>query len=89
MARNAPAIDGGIDFVIRRNLALGVSYSGQIGRAMKDPGVRAALLWNSSNYPALASGRVQGLCRIKQINAQLTFDFVEKYFQQIALCDRA
>ena len=43
--RNVLAIEGGIDFMVRPNLTLGVSYMGQVGKDMADHGVKVGLLW--------------------------------------------
>lgn len=45
IAKDAAVLEAGLDFALRRDLTLGVSYNGQIGDGVKDHGVRANLLW--------------------------------------------
>jgi fibronectin-binding autotransporter adhesin len=45
IAKDAAVIEAGLDFAVRKDLTLGVSYSGQMGDGVKDHGVRANLLW--------------------------------------------
>lgn len=45
IAKDAAVIEAGLDFAIRRDLTLGVSYAGQAGDGVKDHGVKASLLW--------------------------------------------
>jgi len=45
IASDAAVIEAGLDFAIRKDLTVGVSYSGQVGDRVKDHGVRANLLW--------------------------------------------
>lgn len=45
IAKDAAVLEAGLDFAIRRDLTLGVSYSGQVGDGVKDHGVKASLLW--------------------------------------------
>jgi fibronectin-binding autotransporter adhesin len=45
IAKDAAVLEAGLDFAIRRDLTLGVSYSGQVGDGVGDHGVKASLLW--------------------------------------------
>lgn len=45
IAKDAAVIEAGLDFALRRDLTLGVSYAGQAGDGVKDHGVKASLLW--------------------------------------------
>jgi fibronectin-binding autotransporter adhesin len=45
IAKDAAVIEAGLDFAIKRDLTLGVSYAGQVGDGVKDHGVKASLLW--------------------------------------------
>lgn len=45
IAKDAAVLEAGLDFAIRRDLTLGVSYAGQVGDGVKDHGVKASLLW--------------------------------------------
>ncbi|MGJ7525134.1 autotransporter domain-containing protein [Variovorax sp. GB1P17] len=45
VAKNAAVVEAGLDFAIKQDLTLGVSYNGQFGSGVKDHGLKANLLW--------------------------------------------
>ncbi|HET7837659.1 MAG TPA: autotransporter domain-containing protein, partial [Variovorax sp.] len=45
IAKDAAVVEAGLDFSLRKDLTLGVSYLGQAGSGVTDNGVKATLLW--------------------------------------------
>lgn len=45
VARNAAVVDAGVTAKLQKNLAIGLSYSGQFGSGNKEQGVRGNLTW--------------------------------------------
>jgi fibronectin-binding autotransporter adhesin len=45
VAKNAAVVEAGLDFAVKQDLTLGVSYNGQFGNGVKDHGLKANLLW--------------------------------------------
>ena len=45
IAKDAAVVEAGVDFALRKDLTLGVSYLGQAGSGVTDNGVKATLLW--------------------------------------------